>query len=270
LATLATGSTTARVAGVWRWLRRRDGLQQILVVVALFEVYEFLRHLMVPNWPVAIANAQRVEDLERWGHFAWERGLQRAFLGVPDLVKAMNLFYFVGHFILTGVFFTWLYFRSRDGFRSFRNGFLIATAIALFVHWRFPTAPPRLADSGIMDTLRSFSHIDIGSPTSSSYSNPVAAVPSLHAGWAVGVMIGVLRYSRSRPFKVLAVLYPLAVILTIVVTGNHFIFDAITGILVMVIGFLLSFRVLDRGHRQQETQQDADILATATRGGAVR
>ena len=255
---------------MWRWVRRRDGLQQILVVVGLFEVYELLRHLMVPDWPVAIANAQRIEDLERWGHFAWEQGLQRAFLGVPDLVKAMNLFYFVGHFILTGVFFTWLYFRSRDGFRSFRNGFIVATAIALFVHWRFPTAPPRLADSGIMDTLRAFSHIDIGSPSGSSYSNPVAAVPSLHAGWAVGVMIGVLRYARSRPLKVLGVLYPVAVILTIVVTGNHFIFDAIAGILVMIIGFLVSFRLLERRHQRQEGGKDAGILVSASRGGAVR
>jgi membrane-associated phospholipid phosphatase len=207
---------------------------------------------MVPNWPVAVANAHRVEDLERWGHFAWEQSLQGLFLEVPDLVKAMNLFYFIGHFILTGVFFTWLYFRSRDGFRSFRNGFIVATAIALFIHWQFPTAPPRLANVGLEDTLRALSNIDIGSQATSSYSNPVAAVPSLHAGWAVGVMIGVLRYSRSRPIRVLAVLYPIAVILTIVVTGNHFIFDAVAGILVMAIGFMVSFRLLEPRRTREE------------------
>lgn len=236
----------------WRWFRRRDGLQQIVIVVGLFEIYEILRHFMVPNWTVAVANAHRVEDLERWGHFAWEQSLQRLFLEVPDIVKAMNLFYFIGHFILTAVFFTWLYFRSRDGFRSFRNGFIVATAIALFIHWKFPTAPPRLANVGLEDTLRVLSNIDIGSRGTSSYSNPVAAVPSLHAGWAVGVMIGVLRYSRNRPIRVLAVLYPIAVILTIVVTGNHFIFDAVAGILVMAIGFMVSFRLLEPRRRREE------------------
>lgn len=258
------------MAGVWRWLRRRDGLQQIAVVLGLCQLYEALRRLIAPDWAAAIANAHRIEDLERWGHFAWEQGIQRAFLGFPHLVEAMNLFYFVGHFFLTGVFFFWLYFRSRDGFRSFRNAFLAATAIALFVHWRFPTAPPRLADDDITDTLRALSHIDIGSRNSSSFSNPVAAVPSLHAGWAVGVAIGVLRYARNPVLKVLAVLYPLVVILTIVVTGNHYIFDAITGILVMAIGFLVSFRLLERGRRGQESRNDAGILAPATRGGAVR
>jgi hypothetical protein len=38
---------------------------------------------------------------------------------------------------------------------------------------------------------------------------------------------------------VLGVLYPLAVVLTIIVTGNHFIFDALAGIAVLALGFLL-------------------------------
>ena len=81
------------------------------------------------------------------------------------------------------------------GFRSFRDGFLAATAIALVIHWLYPTAPPRLAGVGIEDTLLVLSGIDIGSPTSSALSNPVAAVPSLHAAYALGVGIGLIRYA---------------------------------------------------------------------------
>ena len=242
---LATRLRITRVSGVWSWLKRRDGLHQILIVVGGFEIYEGLRQFIRPNWPAAMANAHRVFDLERWGHFAWEGALQRLFVeGVPDLVKAMNLFYFVGHFILTGIFFFWLYHRSRHGFRSFRNAFLVASVVALLVYWKFPTAPPRLADIGLDDTLRTLSNIDIGSRHSSAYSNPVAAVPSLHAGWAVGVALGLIRYANARPLKVLGVFYPVVVLLTIVVTGNHFLLDAVAGVLVMVIGFMVSFRVL--------------------------
>ncbi len=191
-----------------------------------------------------------------------EQSLQHVFLGMPDLVQAMNFFYFIGHFVLTGVFFTWLYFRSRDGFRSVRNAFLIATAISLFIHWQFPTAPPRLADVGLTDTLRAFSGIDIGSPHSSPFSNPVAAVPSLHAGFALGVAYGVVKFARVPWMKALGVLYPVAVVLTIVVTGNHFILDAVAGMLVMVIGFMAASRLPNR--------RDRAILSAATRGGAVR
>ena len=259
---LATRLTIDRVARAWSWLRRRDGLHQILIVVGGFEAYEGLRRVITPNWPVAFDNAARIEELERWGHFAWEQSLQRLFLGMPDLVQAMNIFYFVGHFVLTGVFFTWLYFRSRDGFRSVRDAFLIATAISLFIHWQFPTAPPRLAGVGLQDTLRSFSGIDIGSPHSAPFSNPVAAVPSLHAGFALGVAYGVVKYARRTWVKALGVVYPLLVVLTIVVTGNHFIVDALAGMLVMSIGFMAAPRLPTRRHRA--------ILEPATRGGAVR
>ncbi len=267
---LAASLNISGVRATWNWLKRRDGLWQILIVVGGFEIYEALRHFIQPNWPAAMANAQRVIDLERWGHFAWEQSMQRVFLEAPDLVKAMNLFYFVGHFILTGIFFTWLYFRSRDGFRSFRNAFIVATAVSLMIHWKFPTAPPRLAEPTITDTLSALSHIDIGSQSTSSYSNPVAAVPSLHAGWAVGVAAGIIRYTTLRWLKLLAVLYPAAVILTIVVTGNHFIFDAVAGALVMVVGFMVSFRLLEGRAPAQEGEEGAAILETATRGGAVR
>jgi PAP2 superfamily len=225
----------------WDALKRHDGLRQILIVLCAVWAYELARMMIHPNWPVAMANAQRVDNLERAFNFAWEQSLQRAFLGVPELVEAMNLFYFIGHFVLTAVFFVWLYHRSRDGYRSFRNGFLAATAIAVLIHWQFPTAPPRLLDGlGVEDTLEAIWNIDIGSPHASAFSNPVAAVPSLHAGWAVGVGVGLVRYARQRWLRVLGVLYPLAVVLTIVVTGNHFIFDALAGAAVLAAGFLVA------------------------------
>src|SRR4051812_36654050 len=103
-------------ARAWVW-QRRYGLGQIVLVVAAIQVYEALRRLIDPDWPAAMANAQRIAEVERVFHLSWEAWLQRAFLGIPDLVQAMNIFYFVGHFLLTALFFWWLYHRSRDGFR---------------------------------------------------------------------------------------------------------------------------------------------------------
>jgi PAP2 superfamily len=224
----------------WVAVQRRDGIKQILIVLCAVWAYELARMMIHPNWTAAMQNARRVDNLERGLNFAWEQSLQRAFLGVPELVEAMNLFYFVGHFVLTAVFFVWLYHRSRDGFRSFRNGFLAATAIAVFIHWQFPTAPPRLLEGlGVEDTLEAVWNIDIGSPHASAFSNPVAAVPSLHAGWAAGVGAGLVRYARQRWLRVAGVLYPIVVVLTIVVTGNHFIFDALAGGAVLAAGFLV-------------------------------
>ena len=170
----------------------------------------------------------------------------------------MNVFYFVGHFVLTGVFFVWLYHRSRAGVPDlpqrlprWRRGSRV------IVHWRFPTAPPRLADVGLEDTLRRSRTSTSARPTSSAFSNPVAAVPSLHAAYALGVGHRSRRSTRGRlVWTVVGVVYPPLVVLTIVVTGNHFILDAIAG--VAVLARRLRRRLASRrGPRRREQARHA-------------
>ncbi len=220
-----------------RLLVRLDSVVQIGLLIGLAEVYRLLRRLIPTDWPLATAHAQHVLRLEQVSRFAWERGIQETFLRVPELVKAMNWFYLSSHFLVTGVFFVWLYWRNREGFSIFRDGFLLATGISLVIHWKYPTAPPRLAEIGVKDTIDLYSGVNIGSPHHERFANPVAAVPSLHAGWALALGVGLVLYSRSALLRIAGVLYPAAVLLTIVVTGNHFIFDAVAGGLVMAVGF---------------------------------
>lgn len=228
------------VSRVRQLLARRDGVAQLAVVLGAFGIYEALRLAMEPNWTQAFVNARRIVSAEEMLGLAWEQSLQRAFLALPDLVSALNLFYFIGHFLFTAIFFVWLYHRSRDGFTSFRNGFLLATAIAVAIHWLYPTAPPRLAGVGLEDTLLMLSGIDIGSQHTSALSNPVAAVPSLHAAYALGVGIGMIRFARLHVVRVAGAIYPPLVVLTIVVTGNHFLLDAVAGMAVLAVGFGLA------------------------------
>src|SRR6266508_4075576 len=184
-----------------RLLYRLDPVLQIGLLIGLAETYRLLRRLIPTDWPQAMANAQHVFRLEQVSHFAWERGIQRWFLQFPELVRGMNWFYLSSHFVVTGAFFVWLYWRNREGFAIFRDGFLLATAIALVIHWRYPTAPPRLADMGIKDTIDLYSGVNIGRPHHERFSNPVAAVPSLHAGWA-GALVMAVGFAATAPFRV--------------------------------------------------------------------
>lgn len=242
-------------------MRRLDAVLQIGLVIAFAEAYRLLRRLIPTDWPQAIVNAHHVLRLEQVSHVAWEQAIQRWFLQLPTLVHGMNWFYLSSHFVVTGVFFVWLYCRNRDGFAIFRDAFFVATAIALVIHWRYPTAPPRLAHVGVKDTIDLYSDVNIGRPHHERFSNPVAAVPSLHAGWALAVGAGLLLYARNSLTRAAALVYPAAVLLTIVVTGNHFIFDAVAGALVMAVGFAATvpFRA--------GASYTGDL---ATRGGAVR
>ena len=206
---------------------RRHGLRQVAIALGGVEAYELSRRLLRPDWPVADRHAHEILDWERVAHVAWEVPLQAAVLRVPGLEPALELFYFGAHFLLTAAFFLWLYRRSSAGFQLFRNAFLVTTALALVVHWRFPTAPPRLAAIGLV-------HPGLGA---AGLSNPVAAVPSLHAGWALGVGIGLVRYARPLAWRLAGVLYPAAICFTIVATGNHFVLDAAAGMAVLGAGF---------------------------------
>ncbi len=79
---------------------------------------------------------------------------------------------------------------------------------------------------------------------------------------------GVWRFTKRRLARLLAVLYPVAVTLTIVVTGNHFILDAIAGIAVMAFGFAVMGGL--QAVRENGEGGGGGIIANATRGGAVR
>jgi len=225
---------------------RHYGLAQIGLALTAVELYELLRYVLRPNWPLADRHAREVLHLERVAHIAWEAPLQHVFLGSAFVIGILDAFYFLGHFAVTSVFLVWLYRRSKPAFRRFRNAFLAATALAFVVQWRFPTAPPRVADVGLVDTLRRFSGLDIGSPGSGGLSDPVAAMPSLHAGWALGVGLGLVLYARSPVWKAVGAVYPLAVVVTTIVTGNHFLLDAAAGMAVLGAGFLVTIP-LDSG-----------------------
>ena len=147
-----------------RTLARRDALVQLSVVLTAVGVYEAARLALRPDWPLALDHARRIAGWERELGLAWEAPVQHALLHVPLVLVAVNALYLGAHFPVTGLFFVWLYRRDRGGFRVFRDAFLAATALALLVAWRFPTAPPRVAGLGVVDTLRHFSDIDIGCP----------------------------------------------------------------------------------------------------------
>ena len=177
--------------------------------------------------PTGRARPERARGrlLERTLGIDWESTIQQTFLAVPSVVELFNPFYFVGHFVVSSLFLICFRHCPETPLRLIRDMFLFATAIAVVVHWAYPTAPPRLADVGLDDTLNVFWNLDIGSPEFHGWSNPVAAVPSLHAAWAFAVAIGAFCYG-GRLLRVAGVVYAPLVLLTIVVTGNHFLLDA--------------------------------------------
>ncbi|HEX6510202.1 MAG TPA: phosphatase PAP2 family protein, partial [Chloroflexota bacterium] len=70
-------------------------------------------------------------------------------------------------------------------------------------------------------------------PDSYTY-NPYAAMPSLHVGYALVVAWGVFVAERRLWVRLAAILYPILMAATVVISGNHWILD-VAGAAVTVV-----------------------------------
>ncbi len=108
----------------------------------------------------------------------------------------------------------------------------------------FPAAPPRLAGQGFSDTVTTSTGLNLSSDVLGALYNPFAAVPSLHFGYALIVGVAIAAIARNRVVRVLGALYPVLMLLIIVATGNHFVFDAALGAVVVVAGWLVALALV--------------------------
>ena len=187
----------------------------------------------------AVAHARSLAALERRLHVFGESWVQHLFLRAPVLLRLRGYVYVSAHLAVRVAVLAWLYFRRPALFPRVRTALIAAGGIALVGYLLYPTAPPRMAGLGIVDTLATSNHIEIQNGLVHSLYNPFAAVPSMHFAYAVTIALALAGSIRRRSLRVPVVIaYPLLVLAAIVATGNHFFFDAAAGALVAVVAWL--------------------------------
>jgi membrane-associated phospholipid phosphatase len=76
--------------------------------------------------------------------------------------------------------------------------------------------------------------------------NHYAALPSMHVGWNFLVMVGLMGTLGSAWLRPLAALIPMAMMFSTVVTGNHYIFDGVAGMIVACAGLAIALQMEKR------------------------
>jgi hypothetical protein len=209
----------------------RDAWLQFGLFLLVYYGYQLVRGLVDSKEALAIANADRVIDLERATGTFFEPDLQSAAIHHARwLVDFANFMYVNSHFVITTLFLSWLYFRRNEHFYFVRNMFMVAMLTALVLYAVYPTAPPRLMSGyGFVDTIDQFTGLPQDGDTAGFLVNRFAAVPSMHIGFSLMIAVPGLVLSR-RPFvRAWWSIYPLLVFFVIVTTGNHYWFDAAAG-----------------------------------------
>ncbi len=219
-------------------------LAEATFVYAAYLSYYMVRGLVKDQATLARENAYRLIDFERdYGLFR-ELDLQAFALQYPTVVNAMNWVYVWLHWPVIAIVLVWLFLNHPEKYLIYRNAVLISGAIALIIFAFFPVAPPRFVpELGFIDTIqqRSYSK-EVLLP--SGLANKYAAVPSLHVGWNLLMSIAIVCYARSQRIKLFGLLLPILMTSSVVLTGNHFILDAIIGDIVALVGLLIAVYVL--------------------------
>ena len=157
----------------------------------------------------------------------------------------------------------WLYRRSPALYPQLRDTVIATWLIAVPIFALFPVAPPRLAGVGISDSVSSHAPIVL-TGFSTIFYNPYAAVPSLHVGLAFAVGIAAAAALSARWAKGLALSWGPLVTLSVIATGNHYLFDVAAGLLVTGVGFWAG-RLTTRPFQQRPGVPSVRRLIPATR-----
>ena len=264
--------------------------KEVLIMGTFYLVYSLTRnqfgsvYVNGADIPMrAFNNAMKIIELERAMGLFHEETIQQWFLPYRTFIQVLNTYYGTAHFAVTITVFFVLFSRRKDVFPIFRNALAGMTAIAIVGFSFFPLMPPRLLDApcpsitqpdqyggaciesklrnyngaenfGFVDTLDEYGGPwDFNSGGIAKASNQYAAMPSLHIGWASWCAFGIWPLARKRWVRAAVLLYPALTLFTIVVTGNHFWFDGIGGLLALAFGFLVG----NTGHKWNQRRLDA-------------
>ena len=101
---------------------------------------------------VAQANAGWIMDLEDHLGVAVEATVQQDLTGTWAL-WVLNHLYLAAQLVVLPGSLVFLYRRSRPLYERLRNTILATWVLSIPIYAAFPVAPPRLADSGLVDTI---------------------------------------------------------------------------------------------------------------------
>ena len=236
--------------------------REVLLLLSFLAVYSLVRQLPSDDVSLALRNARTVLGAERGLGLDVEARLNQAVAQLRWLEIATSYWYASLHYVVTPLVLVLLYRRRPDLYRPARTALGLATATALLGYLLYPTAPPRLLP-GYVDVLLDTSSAGWWSSEGSAVRgaaglvNELAAMPSMHVGWALWCGVVLAWTARHRWQQALGLFYPLVTTLVVLVTANHWTLDAVAG-----GGLVCTALVLVRARSSAVSRSEEDPVPT--------
>jgi len=218
--------------------------RELGIWLAVFAVYVVLTSI---EWSgrhrAAVENSRWLFDLERSLHIDIELALNHWLVPREGLRAAANFEYALTYIVSSFGLLIWLNLRRPAAYCWARTSFILLNLVSLLCFAVYPVAPPRLiSDLGFTDTVvldRTWG--SWGSPLV-SHANQLAAMPSLHIGWALWVSLILGTIASGRLSQTVSGLHVLVTLLVIMATANHYLIDAAGGAFVAVASVAVTRR----------------------------
>ena len=229
----------------WRidrpWRSHLRFLRDWLPLVLLLSAYDLSRGFADDG---AQPHVREMVEFDTWvmgGHDLPTTWLQRTFFD-PTTIHWWDLLaslIYYSHFVATPVAAVVLWVRNRDLWQRFTRRWIMLSIAGLTTYFLYPAAPPWwAAREGMIGEVtrvairnwrllgfRTAGHV---TNVTDNLSNPVAAMPSLHAAFSLFVVAFFLPRTRRRWWPVLLA-YPATMAVVLVYSGEHWIIDILVG-----------------------------------------
>lgn len=218
-----------------------DVLRQIALFGAAYYAYRFLRGFVDDGQGAATAfeNARHLISIEQAVGLFQERHIQEWTGGWHTSTDVASLIYINAQttVVLGAIFY--LYLVHNQQYYFVRNMMMVAMFIALIGYIVYPTAPPRFffPEYGFRDTVSEFTGVSHADTKITALFNPYAAVPSMHCCFAMIIGGSLASIAKHRIVRYVWLAYPLLLAWVVVVTGNHWIADAILGFMTAGVSY---------------------------------
>jgi membrane-associated phospholipid phosphatase len=213
-----------------------------LPFTAVLYAYDYSRGLA--HWiglPLHISDVASV-DRTVFGGTVPSVWLQQHFLipGRPQWYDAAATLIYTTHFLATPIVAAVLWVRSRALWLAFITRVIVLSVAGLLTYLFFPAAPPWYAarEGVIGPVLRTsargylwlhLNHAGNLLTAGQGSANDVAAMPSLHTAFATLIALFIGTRLRTR-WRYLLVLYPIAMGISLVYLGEHYVVDVVAGV----------------------------------------
>lgn len=224
---------------------------------------------------------ESVRNIDRFLFFGadptvWlQRNFHRDNVGTQDVIASIAYF---SHFIVPVAAIALLWINNRAQWARYMRRLATVLGLACVMFVLLPTAPPWMAAGGDrrirLDALpplersadRGWSYLGFDGfvhvwVDGRDWSNPVAAMPSLHAGFSLFIVMFFLPMVQRRSLRVAMALYPIVMAWSLVYLAEHYVIDVLAGWAVVVFSFWIWAKIERRWDRRR-TERKVDTIET--------